>query len=385
MRFSGLIVGLLVAHGLAQTTVVEEAPAEPSAVAPPEETAPAPEEPSAAPIDEPSPTDEAPVATADPEESAPAPEESIPAATDPLPGTDVATDVEPTAVETEEPSDPTTAADESSADEEATATDEASSPPEETATGTAEETDDGATATGTSTSSPTSTGAVVDLDLENAELGENAEVVEVEGKTVVQLTAPADGQASFKVTAESTEGITPGDTIVIVASIKVEDSSLSRRSRFFRRAEKTDCSLTMSVDGSKVYEEALYITDGDFKDITSSGVQASENPEVQVTQQCGKKPASLTVENVSIASEDQAVGGGSGGGGGSKTGDADGSSETGSSSSGGGKGGDSGSSSGDGNGDKGSDSNGDNDNAASKGAASFAGLVAAAAAVAFVF
>jgi hypothetical protein len=60
------------------------------------------------------------------------------------------------------------------------------------ATATASETGDDdstdtATATATSSSAPTSTGAVVEVDLKNATIGENAELVKVDGKPAMSV------------------------------------------------------------------------------------------------------------------------------------------------------------------------------------------------------
>ncbi|KAF5984116.1 hypothetical protein FBULB1_3464 [Fusarium bulbicola] len=117
------------------------------------------------------------------------------------------------------------------------------------------------------------------------------------------------------------------------ASILVgEPSSAKLR----RRADKTDCTLQIQADGQNVYEEPLYTNNGQFQDVTSSGIQSSDKPEVQVTQKCGDKPSPLTVNNVRVGNEsgvkssagsDSGSGGsGSGGSGGSGSGSGSGSS-----------------------------------------------------------
>ncbi|KAF5708756.1 hypothetical protein FMUND_10431 [Fusarium mundagurra] len=330
MRFAGsLILGLLAVNGLAQTAIPDQ-DTEPSAIAQPEPSAPA-AEPS-------NPAQDQPSDAADDGDAQPTDADSVPSATNgPEP-----TAVEPSAVE------PSNEASQASGDEQPTATasdddGEDASTAEGTATAdatatdadataTASETDDAdstdtATATATSSSAPTSTGTVVEVDLKNATIGENAELVKVDGKDAIKLSAPANGQATFRVTVDTDDELNTDELIYIVASILVgEPSSAKLR----RRADKTDCTLQIQADGQNVYEEPLYTNNGKFQDVTSSGIQSSDKPEVQVTQKCGDTPSPLTVNNVRIGNESgvksSAGSGGSGsGGGGSGSGSGSGS------------------------------------------------------------
>ncbi|KAF5695061.1 hypothetical protein FDENT_619 [Fusarium denticulatum] len=298
MRFAGsLILGLLAVNGLAQT-VIPDQDAEPSAIAQPEPSAPAAEpsnpaqdQPSDAADDgdaQPTDADSVPSATNGPEPTAVEPSNEASQASD---------DVQPTATASDEDDeDASTAGGTATAD--ATATDA-------DATATASETDDDdstdtATATATSSSAPTSTGTVVEVDLKNATIGENAELVKVDGKDAIKLSAPANGQATFRVAVDSDDELNTDELIYIVASILVgEPSSAKLR----RRADKTDCTLQIQADGQNVYEEPLYTNNGQFQDVTSSGIQSSDKPEVQVTQKCGDKPSPLTVNNVRVGNE----------------------------------------------------------------------------------
>ncbi|KAK2674523.1 hypothetical protein RAB80_009507 [Fusarium oxysporum f. sp. vasinfectum] len=293
MRFAGsLILGLLAVNGLAQT-VIPDQDAEPSAIAQPEPSAPA-AEPSNPAQDQPSdpagdgdaqptdvPVDSVPSATNGPEPTAVQPSDEASQASG---------DKQPTATASDDGEDASTAEGIATAD--ATATDA-------DATATASETDnedstDTATATATSSSAPTSTGTVVEVDLKNATIGENAELVQVDGKPAIKLNAPANGQATFSVAVDSDDELNTDELIYIVASILVgEPSSAKLR----RRADKTDCTLQIQADGQNVYEEPLYTNNGQFQDVTSSGIQSSDKPEVQVTQKCGDKPSPLTVNN----------------------------------------------------------------------------------------
>ncbi|KAM0559869.1 hypothetical protein ACHAPJ_003817 [Fusarium lateritium] len=314
MRFAGsLIFGLLAVQGLAQTVVEDQSP-EPSAVAAPEPSAPAAQEPSAPAADDDTPAtqeEDAPAATADPQPSA-----AEPTADDPEETADAtqASDADqPTATASDDDDDEATATAtvEETATADATATDD-----EATATATDEDSTDTATLTATSSSAPTSTSAVVDVDLKNATIGDNAELIKVDGKTAIKLSAPAGGQASFSVAVDTDDDFSTDELIYIVASILVGDDSDSAKLR--RRATKTDCTLEIQANGQSVYSEPLTTTNGKFQDVTSNGVQSSENPQVQLTQKCGDKPSPLTVNNVRLGNESgvkSSTGGGSGKGG----------------------------------------------------------------------
>ncbi|KAF4466163.1 hypothetical protein FALBO_6986 [Fusarium albosuccineum] len=371
MRVStSLILGLLVGQGLCQTAAPEE---EPTFIAPPAQTdVPAAEDPSVSVADPVPQTDEAPEATTNPddEESA-APEETVVA-------TDVATDApeedptsvedaEPTATGTDDASEPTTAAEETGTAKATATDDDATSVPEETATATDEESETGATAT--TSSAPTSTAAVVEVDLKNATVGDNAELVEVDGKTAVRLSAPEDGEATFTVSVDASDDFDTGEMIHIVASILVGEASSAK---LRRRAMKTGCNLLMQVNGENVYDESLSTTDGKFQEFDSSPIESSPNPEVKVTQKCGKNPSTLTINSVQIANESSVGSGSKSGGSGSGSG---GSSSDGKD----GKSSDSGS--GSKTGDEAKASETGDPNAGSKTATSIVGLVAAMVAV----
>ncbi|WAO96545.1 Hypothetical protein NCS54_01422200 [Fusarium falciforme] len=382
MRFAqSLLLGLLVGHGLAQTAVepVEE---QPSAVAPQNPSEPAAEEPSAAaPVAEPTQDNSSPEPTADtkePAESAAAPQESEPAATG-SPEEPTAAEEEPSAgvTATNNDSEPTKAPEATGTAEEASATagDDDSLTATGEPTGTATEQEETG-ATKTESSVPTATSAVVKADLKNATVSENAEIVEVEGKPAVKLSAPVDGEATFSVSVDTDDDFDAGEKIHIVASIFVGEPSGSNSAKLRRRGRKTDCNLQMKLNGQTVYDEPLETTDGKWQDVSSTGLQSSDpQPKIDVTQKCGKTPAPLTVNNVQVANENglgSSSGGSGSGSGGSGSGSGTGSGSSGKGSSGSGSGSDS---------KSGSDSSSsDDDSAGSKAATSMVGLVAAMAA-----
>ncbi|RSM12045.1 hypothetical protein CDV31_006495 [Fusarium ambrosium] len=369
MRFArSLLLGLLVGHGLAQTAVepVEE---QASAVAPQNPSEPAAEESAAAPVAEPTQDNSSPEPTADteePAESAAAPPGIGPSAEEEPTAGVTATNDNSEATEVPEASGTGTAEEEASAtadpDDSTTATGEA--------TGTATEEETGATKTESSV--PTATSVTVKADLKNATVSENAEIVEVEGKPAVKLSAPVDGEATFSVSVDTDDDFDAGEMIHIVASIFVGEPSGSNSAKLRRRGRKTDCNLQMKLNGQTVYDEPLQTTDGKWQDVSSTGLQSSDpQPKIDVTQKCGKTPAPLTVNNVQVANENLGSSSGGSGSGGSGSGSGSGSSSGSGSGSGSGSDSESGSD---------SSSSDDDDSAGSKAATSMVGLIAAMAA-----
>jgi hypothetical protein len=168
--------------------------------------------------------------------------------------------------------------------------------------------------------------------------------------------------------------------IYIVASIRVGEASGSAKLR--RRDTQTDCSLQIQAGGQTVYNEPLLTNNGEFQDVTSSGISSSDmgKSAVEVTQKCGDKPSPLTVRNVRAGTESAVKwsgGSGSGGSGGGSGG------------SGSGKGGNGGSGSGPNGGSAttgaGARETGDSGNLASKAQASLGAFAAALLAAAALF
>jgi hypothetical protein len=195
------------------------------------------------------------------------------------------------------------------------------------------------------------------------------------------LSAPANGQATFSVPVETDDDdFASDDLIYIVASIRVGEASGSAKLR--RRDTQTDCSLQIQAGGQTVYNEPLYTNNGEFQDVTSSGISSSDmgKSTVEVTQKCGDKPAPLTVRNVRAGTESavkSSGGSGSGGSGGGSGG------------SGSGKGGSGGSGSGSNEGSAttgaGARETGDSGNLGIKAEASIGAFVAAVLAAAALF
>ncbi|KAM0209443.1 hypothetical protein ACHAQI_006490 [Fusarium lateritium] len=390
MRFSGsLIFGLLAVNGLAQTVVPDQ---QPSDVAQPEPSAPAAEEPSVPAQNQPSApaeddddddtpqtdAEDSPIATAAPEPTANDPVETAGAS-------QISGDDQPTATASDDDDDND---DEATTAAEETATADASATGDDDTTATATETDDDddetdtATATATSSSAPTSSAAVVEVNLNNATIGDNAELVTVEGKPAIKLSAPANGQATFSVPVETDDDdFASDDLIYIVASIRVGEASGSAKLR--RRDAQTDCSLQIQAGGQTVYNEPLSTNNGEFQDVTSSGISSSDmgKSTVEVTQKCGDKPAPLTVRNVRAGTESGVKSSGGSGSGGSGSGGSSGES-------GNGKGGNGGSGSGSGGSattGAGARETGDSGNFGSKSQASLGAFAAAILAAAALF
>lgn len=206
MRFApSVVIGLLAVNGLAQTVADPDQQPEPSAIAEPQPSAPAAEP--SAPAQQPS----DPSNNGDDDDGDDTPATDVanptavpePTADEPAPTADasqVSEGEQPTATANDDDDDEATSAirGTATADGEehlqratrdqklmltifsATATDDDTAP-------TATEADDDdatntATLTATESAAPTSTGAIVEVDLKNATIGDNAKLIEVDGK-----------------------------------------------------------------------------------------------------------------------------------------------------------------------------------------------------------
>lgn len=127
------------------------------------------------------------------------------------------------------------------------------------------------------------------------------------------MTPPPNGEASFSLEAGSGSGaknIPPaGSEVRVQASIRVRD--IFTGSRRLETGRATNCSLKMFLDGTNIYDRGLAITGDNFEDITSNSLMSSENPKIDMTQECGESPVELTVNGAALTGPDS---GGSDGG-----------------------------------------------------------------------
>ncbi|KAM0541071.1 hypothetical protein ACHAPJ_013396 [Fusarium lateritium] len=177
--------------------------------------------------------------------------------------------------------------------------------------------------TTTSDAEPSSTssaaGGPKPVDLGSAVLGPGASFVNLPGGGIaVQLSAGANGVASFSVAGDMPDNITLGDLINILFSLLVFEPDNRKRAL-------TDCSLDVTLNGESVFSEQLESTAGDFVQKASRGAEATGNQQdgvqadVEFVQTCGDNPAALQIADVKIAPNTGGDGGNGGGGGNNPT------------------------------------------------------------------
>ncbi|KAH7169876.1 hypothetical protein EDB81DRAFT_752454 [Dactylonectria macrodidyma] len=144
--------------------------------------------------------------------------------------------------------------------------------------------------TGASTSS-SATGGSIDLDLNDAELGNYTNPTTVDGDPAIQMTAPANGEASFTIDVNPTSEISTGELAKIIASIRVG-------------GENTRTHLQMFVNASSVYDKDLDSTKGRFQQVTSDSFKSSEDLRIRMIQQNGDDRVELTLKDAMIVAVD---------------------------------------------------------------------------------
>ncbi|KAJ4268974.1 hypothetical protein NW762_003045 [Fusarium torreyae] len=158
----------------------------------------------------------------------------------------------------------------------------------------------------TTSEAPTSTtsgpvGPPQPVDISSAVLGPFASFVNLPGGgRAVQLSAPANGVASFSISGDMPENITLNDLINVLFSLLV--SALENRKR-----ATTDCSLDVTLNGENVFSEQAQSTGGEFFDRVTSAARATGNQQdgaqanVEFVQTCGDNPVNFQITDVKIA------------------------------------------------------------------------------------
>ncbi|KAH7231436.1 hypothetical protein B0J15DRAFT_354601, partial [Fusarium solani] len=170
------------------------------------------------------------------------------------------------------------------------------------ATGNAEETQTSGKGFTTLTSpSSSATGESIQLDLDDATLGENADITTIDGEIAILLTAPANGNASFTLDITKPLDIEPGGPIRLMASIRVENiDTPDRRLRFASRGERKASRFEMLMDDSSIYNEELVTTHGEFEEVLSDKTKASKKQKVKMLQEASDQLVGVTVKDVRI-------------------------------------------------------------------------------------
>ncbi|KAI8242064.1 hypothetical protein K4K55_011167 [Colletotrichum sp. SAR 10_96] len=110
----------------------------------------------------------------------------------------------------------------------------------------------------------------VSASLAGATIGDNSQLQTVDGKTVVDLTPPDNGQASVTVAAASAPDLQSDDSVVVQLTYKTE----ALKKRASKRAVLSECTLTMMIGSTVIYSSRIWTTDGSYTTVTSMPTSA---------------------------------------------------------------------------------------------------------------
>ncbi|KAI8166479.1 putative fungistatic metabolite [Colletotrichum sp. SAR 10_70] len=162
------------------------------------------------------------------------------------------------------------------------------------------------TASGSSTSStlPSANSApndatlphAVSASLAGATIGDNSQLQTVDGKTVVDLTPPDNGQASVTVAAASAPDLQSEDSVVVQLTYKTE----ALKKRATKRAVLSECTLTMMIGSTVIYSSRIWTTDGSYTTVTSMPTSAGITTLI-IVQYCPATAVPIVIGDVAVA------------------------------------------------------------------------------------
>ncbi|KAJ3951855.1 hypothetical protein N0V92_011720 [Colletotrichum tropicale] len=162
------------------------------------------------------------------------------------------------------------------------------------------------TASGSSTSStlPSAESApndatlphAVSASLAGATIGDNSQLQIVDGKTVVDLTPPDNGQASVTVAAASAPDLQIEDSVVVQLTYKT--GALKKRAT--KRAVLSECTLTMMIGSTVIYSSRIWTTDGSYTTVTSMPTSAGITILI-IVQYCPATAVPIVIGDVAVA------------------------------------------------------------------------------------
>ncbi|RKL50029.1 hypothetical protein BFJ63_vAg17319 [Fusarium oxysporum f. sp. narcissi] len=115
------------------------------------------------------------------------------------------------------------------------------------------------------------------------------------------MKPPAYRKATCSLNVDFMDRIPPGNLVSVLTTINVgKFSSQSRRLFLSKRIKETRCYLQIIVNNTIIYDNSLFTTDGDFKNITSSKVEASKYLVLKMIQECEERPVELVIASAII-------------------------------------------------------------------------------------
>ncbi|KAL0937800.1 WSC domain-containing protein [Colletotrichum truncatum] len=136
--------------------------------------------------------------------------------------------------------------------------------------------------------------------LTDATPGDNAQIEQVDGKTVISLTPPVNGQATVTVPAAAAPDVRPGDSVVVQLTYKTDPTVTKKRAA--KRAVLSECTLTMTVGGTVIYSNRIWTTDGSYTTVTSMPTSAGGLTTLIIVQYCPDTAVPIVIGDVGVAS-----------------------------------------------------------------------------------
>ncbi|KAI8157079.1 WSC domain-containing protein [Colletotrichum sp. SAR 10_71] len=129
-----------------------------------------------------------------------------------------------------------------------------------------------------------------------ATIGDNSQLQTVDGKTVVDLTPPDNGQASVTVAAASAPDLQSEDSVVVQLTYKTE----ALKKRATKRAVLSECTLTMMIGSTVIYSSRIWTTDGSYTTVTSMPTSAGITTLI-IVQYCPATAVPIVIGDVAVA------------------------------------------------------------------------------------
>ncbi|KAI8186093.1 hypothetical protein KHU50_001376 [Colletotrichum sp. SAR 10_65] len=136
----------------------------------------------------------------------------------------------------------------------------------------------------------------VSASLAGATIGDNSQLQTVDGKTVVDLTPPDNGQASVTVAAASAPDLQSDDSVVVQLTYKTE----ALKKRASKRAVLSECTLTMMIGSTVIYSSRIWTTDGSYTTVTSMPTSAGITTLI-IVQYCPATAVPIVIGDVAVA------------------------------------------------------------------------------------
>ncbi|KAF9869505.1 hypothetical protein CkaCkLH20_12990 [Colletotrichum karsti] len=138
----------------------------------------------------------------------------------------------------------------------------------------------------------------VSAQLANATVGDNAQLVVVDGNTAIAMRPQPNSNATFTVAATAAPDVQPSDAVVVQLTYKTDASPTAKRA--VKRAVLSECTLTMIIGNTVIYSNRIWTTDGSYTTVTSMPT-SSGLTNLVIVQYCPATTTPITIANIAVA------------------------------------------------------------------------------------